>query len=76
MDEQVPYLPTERARLLGAEARIADLEKMLRHFDRSSMHLLHYTRSLDWPPTWEQWQLVCDQVADMVNPYGSRNPNG
>jgi hypothetical protein len=72
-DEPIPYSVTEAGSLA---LRVTELEHMLRHFDRSSMHLLHYVRGVDWPPTWEAWQLICDQVSDMVDPHGPRNPHG
>ena len=74
MGEPVPYVLTDRARVLAANVRIDELEHMLRHFDRASMHLLHYVRAVEGLPDAEQWSLVIEQVEDMVNPYGSRNP--
>lgn len=73
MDEPVPYALTDKANVLAAYVRIDELEHMLRHFDRASMHLLHYVRSIDGVPDREQWQLVIEQVKDMVDPYGPRN---
>lgn len=74
-DDPVPYQPTEKAQLLSARARIAELEHILRHFDRASMDLHHYVRHVDGIPTADEWQLIREQIAEMVDPYGPRNPN-
>ena len=75
MDEPVNFALTEPAiGLIGAEIRIAELEHMLRHFDRTSMDLHHYVRAVDGLPTADQWQLIREQIAEMVDAYGPRNP--
>jgi hypothetical protein len=74
-DQPVPYMPTDKATILSLQARVDELEHMLRHFDRSSMHLLHYVRGITGGPDMSEWQLVVEQVQDMVDPYGPRNPN-
>jgi hypothetical protein len=72
MGESVPYSLTEA----GAVAlRVTQLEHILRHFDRASMDLHHYVRAVDGLPTADEWQLICEQIKEMVDPYGPRNPN-
>jgi hypothetical protein len=34
-DQPVPYMPTDKATILSLQARVDELEHMLRHFDRS-----------------------------------------
>jgi hypothetical protein len=75
IDEPIPYQPTDKVRLLGAQHRIEELEAMMRHFDRSSMHLHHYVKAIDGLPNAEEWQIIREQVWDMVNPYGDRSPS-
>lgn len=74
MDDPVPFTLTERGELIAKRLRIEELEHILRHFDRMSMDLYHYTRAIDGVPTKEQWQLVKDQIDEMVDPYGPRHP--
>ena len=74
-DDPVPFTLTERGELLAKRLRIDELEHTLRHFDRASMHLFHYVNAVDGMPTADEWQLVKEQIADMVDPYGPRNPN-
>ena len=72
MGESVPYSLTEA----GAVAlRVTQLEHILRHFDRASMDLHHYVRAVDGLPTADEWQLIREQIKEMVDPYGPRNPN-
>lgn len=73
LDEPVPYQPTVQAQLLGARARIEELEHILRHFDRSSLNLYLYIQSIEGLPDAASWQLVREQVDEMVDPYGPRN---
>ena len=75
MDEPVPYTVTERGELLAKRLRIQELEHVLRHFDRTSLDLHHYVRAVDGQPTAEQWQIIREQIAEMVDAYGPRNPN-
>jgi hypothetical protein len=72
MSDSVPYSLTEA----GAVAlRVTQLEYILRHFDRASMDLHHYVRGVDGLPTPDEWQLIREQIKEMVDPYGPRNPN-
>jgi hypothetical protein len=72
MGESAPYSLTEA----GAVAlRVTQLEHILRHFDRASMDLHHYVRAVDGLPTADEWQLIREQIKEMVDPYGPRNPN-
>jgi hypothetical protein len=71
-EERVPYVVTEAGALA---LRIAELEKILRHFDRASMDLHHYVRGIERRPSEAEWMLVRDQIAEMVDAYGPRNPN-
>jgi hypothetical protein len=71
-EERVPYVVTEAGALA---LRIAELEKILRHFDRASMDLHHYVRGIERRPSEVEWMLVRDQIAEMVDAYGPRNPN-
>jgi hypothetical protein len=75
MDEPVEYLPTEKAQLFAARLRIDELEKMLRYFDRAVMDLHHYVRAVDGQPNVAEWTLVREQIAEMVDSYGPRNPH-
>ena len=76
MDDPVGFALTEPAvGLIAAKIQIAELEHMLRHFDRTSMDLHHYVRAVDGLPTAEQWQLIREQIAEMVDAYGPRNPH-
>jgi hypothetical protein len=73
MSEQpVPYTVSEAGALA---LRVTELEHILRHFDRASMDLHHYVRAVDGLPTEGEWQLIREQIAEMVDPYGPRNPN-
>jgi len=75
MDEPVPYVTTLSGELHAKRLRIAELEHILRHFDRASMDLHHYVRAVEGEPTPEQWQIIREQIAEMVDAYGPRNPN-
>jgi hypothetical protein len=75
MDEPVPYVPTDKANILSLQCRVDELEHMLRHFDRASMDLHHYVRAVDVLPDAGEWQLIREQIAEMVDPYGPRNPH-
>ena len=75
MDEPVEYVPTEKAQLLSARMRIQELEHILRFFDRTSMDLHHYVRAVEGMPDGVQWGLIREQIAEMVDAYGPRNPN-
>jgi hypothetical protein len=74
MDEPIPYMTTLSGELHAKRLRIAELEHILRHFDRASMDLHHYVRSVQGQPTPEQWQIIREQIAEMVDAYGPRNP--
>ncbi len=71
-EEPVAYALTHMGAL---QLRVDELEHMLRHFDRASMDLHHYVRAVDGLPTVGEWQLIREQIAEMVDPYGPRNPN-
>jgi hypothetical protein len=71
-DGPIPYSITDAGALA---LRVTELEHILRHFDRASMDLHHYVRAVDGTPTPEEWQLVRDQIKEMVDPYGPRNPH-
>ena len=75
MDEPIPYQPTDKAVILSFQVQVRELEHVLRHFDRASMDLHHYVRAVEGHPTPVQWQMIRDQIAEMVDPYGPRNPN-
>ena len=76
MDDPVGFALTEPAvGLIAAKIQISELEHMLRHFDRTSMDLHHYVRAVEGLPTAEQWQLIREQIAEMVDAYGPRNPH-
>ena len=71
-EDRAPYALTEA----GVTAlRVTQLEEILRHFDRTSMDLHHYVRAVDGMPTPDEWQLIREQIKEMVDPYGPRNPN-
>jgi hypothetical protein len=74
-EEPVPYTVTDKATILSLKARVEELEHMLRHFDRASMDLHHYVRAVDGMPTQDEWALIREQIQEMVDPYGPRNPN-
>jgi hypothetical protein len=71
-DEPIPYSITDAGALA---IRVTELEHILRHFDRASMDLHLYVRAVDGMPTPDEWQLIRDQVKEMVDPYGPRNPH-
>jgi hypothetical protein len=71
-DEPIPYAMTNAGSLA---LRVTQLEHILRHFDRSSMDLHHYVRSVDGMPDEAQWALIREQIQEMVDAYGPRNPN-
>jgi len=75
MDEPVPYVTTLSGELHAKRLRIAELEHILRHFDRTSMDLHHYVRAVEGQPTQEQWQIIREQIGEMVDAYGPRNPH-
>ncbi|HEY7822820.1 MAG TPA: hypothetical protein VIG24_08310 [Acidimicrobiia bacterium] len=75
IDEPIPFTITERGELLAKRLRIEELEHILRHFDRTSMTLFHYIRSIDGLPTADEWQVIREQIDEMVDPYGPRNPH-
>lgn len=60
---------------LAMRLQIDELQRVLRHFDRASMDLHHYVRAVEGQPSSTQWQMIRDQIADMVDPYGPRNPH-
>ena len=60
--------------LLAAEIRISELEHTLRHFDRASMDLHHYVRAVQGVPDVDEWQVIREQIQEMVDAYGPRNP--
>ena len=74
MDEPVEYQPTDKAQLLSARLRIEELEHILRHFDRTSMDLHHYVRAVEGLPDPGEWELIREQITEMVDAYGPRNP--
>jgi hypothetical protein len=74
MDEPVPYVTTLSGELHAKRLRLKELEHILRHFDRTSMDLHHYVRAVEGLPTADQWQLIREQIAEMVDAYGPRNP--
>lgn len=74
MDEPIPYVTTEAAELLSVRLRVAELEHILRHFDRASMDLSLYCRAVEKMPTPDEWQLILDQIHEMVDAYGPRHP--
>jgi len=71
-EARVPYVMTEAGALA---LRVVELEKILRHFDRASMDLHHYVRAIPGRPSDTQWMLVKEQIADMVDADGPRNPH-
>jgi len=73
-DEPIPYTVTEKAEMIGLGLRVRELEAMLRHFDRASMNLHLYVKTVDGLPDRDEWDLIVEQIADMVDPYGPRNP--
>lgn len=74
-DDPVPFTLSERGELVAKRLRIEELEHILRHFDRTSLDLSLYVKSIDGMPNAAQWELVRQQIADMVDPYGPRNPH-
>ena len=75
MDEPVPFVPTEKAELYACRLRVLELEHICRFFDRTTRDLYHYVRAVDGIPDDDQWQLIREQIDEMVDPYGPRNPN-
>lgn len=71
MDSTDKFVITEAGALA---MKVTDLERVLRHFDRATMDLHLYVRSVDGHPTPEQWLLVREQIEEMVDAYGPRNP--
>ena len=72
MADPVPYVMTEAGTLA---LRIAELESILRGFDRCSRDLWHYVRAVDGRPSDGEWRSVVDMAWEMVDPDGFRNPN-
>lgn len=68
------YEPPAEVALIGARFRIEELERILRHFDRASLHLLHYVRAVDGLPDADTWRMVVEQIEEMTDPDGPRNP--
>jgi len=71
-DEPIGYTITDAGALA---LRVTELEHILRHFDRTSMDLHHYVRAVDGLPDPAQWQLIREQIQEMVDAYGPRNPH-
>ena len=71
-DEPIGYTITDAGALA---LRVTELEKILRHFDRATMDLHHYVRGIDNRPSDVEWMLIREQIAEMVDAYGPRNPN-
>jgi hypothetical protein len=71
-EDAVPYALTEAGALA---VRITELEGMLRYFHRACMDLHHYVRVIDGRPSGMEWILIREQIEEMVDPYGPRNPN-
>jgi hypothetical protein len=72
-DEPVGYTITEKGEIVGLNLRVRELEAMLRHFDRASMNLHLYVRTVEGLPDRHEWDLIVEQIADMVDAYGPRN---
>ena len=70
-EDTVPYSVTEAGALA---LRIAELEHILRHFDRTSMDLHLYVRGIQGMPTADEWDLIRQQITEMVDAYGPRHP--
>jgi hypothetical protein len=71
MDDEVKFAITEAGALA---MKVTDLEGILRHFDRATMDLHLYVRAIEGHPTPEQWLIVREQIEEMVDAYGPRNP--
>ena len=71
MSDPVPFSITEAGALA---MKIADLEHILRHFDKTSMDLHLYVRAIDGMPDAAEWELMQDQIKNIVDAYGPRNP--
>jgi len=74
-DEPVPFVPTDKAMILTLQGRVEQLEHILRHFDRASMNLNLYVKGIHRMPSGVEWELIREQIQDMVDPYGPRNPD-
>jgi hypothetical protein len=72
MSEGVPFSITEAGALA---MRVVELERILRHFDRASMDLHLYVRAIQGRPSDAEWTLIREQIEEMVDAYGPRNPN-
>ena len=66
---------TDKALALSLQARVDELEHILRGFDRCSRHLWHYVDAVEKMPNEYEWQNVRDMAWEMVDPDGPRNPN-
>jgi hypothetical protein len=71
-EEPVPYTVTDAGALA---LRVTELEHILRHFDRASMDLHLYVRAVQGTPDRDEWQLIREQIQEMVDAYGPRNPH-
>lgn len=74
MDEPVPYRPTPQAELLGLRVRVDDLNEILRHLDRATMHLQAYCRSIDGTPDYYEWGMVLEMLEEVRDAYRLRKP--
>ena len=75
MDDPIPYSPTHKALVLSYEARIRELEAILRHLDRHSLDLWLYVQSLPPQPDRYEWSVVVDLIREVRDAYGLRTPN-
>jgi len=71
MDEPVPYALTD----LAHRQRLANLTEQMAYVEQVSMDLFLYVRAVDGLPDWDEWKLIREQVAELVNQYGLRSPD-
>jgi hypothetical protein len=76
IDDPIDYVLTLRGQALTLELRVKQLERELARLNGAAEHLHHYARSVDKAPNVEQWQLVCEQIAEMVSQHGSADADG
>jgi hypothetical protein len=76
MSEQpIPYTLTEKA-WLGLRMRVLELERTSAALRRASLNLHLYAKTVDGLPDRDEWDLILEQIVDLVALNEPRNVSG
>jgi len=59
--------------MIGLQIRIRELEELTKRLQRASVNLHLYVKTVHGLPDRDEWDLIVEQIADLVDPYESRN---